>query len=472
MVKYCAVSIFDTLKYFRMEIDMKEERGSFSGSIGFVLAAAGSAVGLGNLWRFPYLAAQYGGGIFIFVYLILALTFGFSLLTLEIGMGRKTKGSALRAFPIFHKKFAFVGYCATLVPMIILPYYCVIGGWVLKYMVAYLTGQGSLAADSSYFGAYVSQVNEPLIYFLVFLFATTLIVLCGVKNGVERVSKMLMPILLVLAVAIAVYVGTIPGAMDGIKYYVLPDFSKFSIKTVCAAMGQLFFSMSLAMGIMISYGSYVHDDVNVMESVNHIEIFDTVVALLSGFMIVPAVYIFSGEEGLKSSGVGLMFSTLPKVFADMPFGNFIGGVFFILVFLAALTSSISVLEAIVSNIIDKFAISRTKAGIGIGIFSFFLGIPSALGFGALSGITPLGMDFLTFFDYVSNSVLMPITALFTCILFGWVIGTKQIEDEVTKNGEKFSRRKIFRFMIRYAAPVCLVVILIFYSLAQFGVISV
>ena len=272
--------------------------------------------------------------------------------------------------------------------------------------------------------------------------------------------------------AIAVYVGTIPGAMDGIKYYVLPDFTKFSIKTVCAAMGQLFFSMSLAMGIMISYGSYVHDDVNVMESVNHIEIFDTVVALLSGFMIVPAVYIFSGEEGLKSSGVGLMFSTLPKVFADMPFGNFIGGVFFILVFLAALTSSISVLEAIVSNIIDKFAISRTKAGIGIGIFSFFLGIPSALGFGALSGITPLGMDFLTFFDYVSNSVLMPITALFTCILFGWVIGTKPIEDEVTKNGEKFSRRKIFRFMIRYAAPVCLVVILIFYSLAQFGVISV
>ncbi len=450
---------------------MKEERSSFSGSIGFVLAAAGSAVGLGNLWRFPYLVAQYGGGIFIFVYLILALTFGFSLLVLEIGMGRKMKASAIRAFEGLHKKFAFVGYLAALVPVIILPYYCVIGGWVLKYLVTYLTGDGMLAADSSFFGGYVAGTQEPLIYFAIFLLLTTGIVLLGVKEGVERVSKMLMPVLIVLAVGIAVYVATLPGAFEGVKYYLLPDFSKFSIKTVCAAMGQLFFSMSLAMGIMISYGSYVKDDVNIMKSVNHIEIFDTGVALLSGLMIVPAVYVFSGEEGLKSSGVGLMFSTLPKVFADMPFGGVIGFVFFVLVFFAALTSSISVLEAIVSNIIDKFGIDRKKAGIGVGIFSFFLGVPSALGFGVLGHIMPLGMDFLTFFDYVSNSVLMPIVALCTCILFGWVIGTKGIEDEVTKNGEPFSRRKVFRFMIKYAAPVCLVVILIFYSLAQFGIIS-
>lgn len=450
---------------------MKEERSSFSGGLGFVLAAAGSAVGLGNLWRFPYLVAQYGGGIFILVYLILALTFGFSLLVMEIGMGRKTKASAIRAFETINKKFAFVGYLATLVPIIILPYYCVIGGWVLKYMMVYLTGEGGLAADSSYFGSYVSKADEPLVYFLIFLILTTAIVLLGVKQGVERVSKALMPILLVLAVGIAIYVATIPGALDGIKYYLLPDFSKFSFKTVCAAMGQLFFSMSLAMGIMISYGSYVKDDVNVMKSVNHIEIFDTVVALLSGFMIVPAVFVFSGEEGLKSSGVGLMFSTLPRVFADMPFGNFIGFIFFVLVFLAALTSSISVLEAIVSNIIDKFKIDRKKAGIMVGIFSFFLGIPSALGFGVLGNVMPLGMDFLTFFDYISNSILMPIVALFTCIMIGWVVGTKEIEDEVTKNGEKFTRKGIFRVMIKYIAPVCLVVILIFYSLAQFGFIS-
>ncbi len=450
---------------------MKQERSSFSGSIGFVLAAAGSAVGLGNLWRFPYLVAQYGGGIFIFVYLILALTFGFSLLVLEIGIGRKTKQSAMKAFASFHKKFAFVGYLAALVPVIILPYYCVIGGWVLKYIMVYITGDGLLAADSSYFGSYVSLTGEPMIYFVAFLLLTMTIVLGGVKDGIERVSKMLMPVLIVLAIGICIYVAAIPGAMEGISYYLLPDFSKFSIKTVCAAMGQLFFSMSLAMGIMISYGSYVNDDVNVMKSVNNIEIFDTGVALLSGLMIVPAVYVFSGEEGLKSSGVGLMFSTLPRVFADMPFGIVIGLVFFVLVFFAALTSSISVLEAVVSNIMDKFDIPRKKTAVLVTVFSFFLGIPSALGFGALGHITPLGMDFLSFFDYVSNSILMPIVALCTCILFGWVVGTKEIEEEVTKNGEPFSRRKIFRFMIKYAAPVCLVMILVFYSLAQFGIIT-
>ena len=450
---------------------MKEERSSFSGGLGFVLAAAGSAVGLGNLWRFPYLAAQYGGGIFIFVYLILALTFGFSLLVMEIGMGRKTKASAIRAFETINKKFAWVGYMATLVPIIILPYYCVIGGWVLKYMVEYLTGGSMDVADSSFFGTYVSGTEEPLLYFGIFILLTTVIVLGGVKDGVERVSKMLMPVLVVLAVGISIYVITLPGALDGVKYYLLPDFSKFSIKTVCAAMGQLFFSMSLAMGIMISYGSYVKDDVNVMKSVNHIEIFDTAIALLSGLMIVPAVFIFSGEEGLKSSGVGLMFSTLPRVFADMPFGGVIGFVFFVLVFFAAITSSISILEAIVSNILDKFNWDRRKASFGVAIMAFLLGIPSALGFGALAHVTPLGMDFLTFFDYISNSVLMPIVALFTCILFGWSVGTKVIEDEVTKNGEDFGRRKIFQIMIKYVAPVCLVVILVFYSLAQFGFIS-
>lgn len=450
---------------------MKEERSSFSGGLGFVLAAAGSAVGLGNLWRFPYLAAQYGGGIYILVYLILALTFGFSLLVMEIGMGRKTKASAIRAFEKISKKFAWVGYLATIVPIIILPYYCVIGGWVMKYMVEYLTGGGADVAESSFFGTYVSGTEGPLLYFGIFVLLTTLVVLGGVKDGVERFSKMLMPVLVVLAIGISIYVITLPGALDGVKYYLLPDFNKFSIKTVCAAMGQLFFSMSLAMGIMISYGSYVKDDVNVMKSVNHIEIFDTAIALLSGLMIVPAVFIFSGEEGLKASGVGLMFSTLPRVFADMPFGNVIGLVFFLLVFFAAITSSISLLEAIVSNILDKFNWDRRKASFGVAVMSFLLGIPSALGFGALSHVTPLGMDFLTFFDYISNSVLMPIVALATCIMFGWFVGTKEIEDEVTKNGEAFGRRKIFHVMIKYVAPVCLVVILIFYSLAQFGYIS-
>ncbi len=450
---------------------MEKERGNFSGRLGFVLAAAGSAVGLGNLWRFPYLAAQYGGGIFILVYLILVLTFGFSMLVMEIGIGRKTKRSAISAYIMLNKKFAIFGYLAMIVPMIILPYYCVIGGWVTKYMTVFLTGQGGAAAADGYFGGFIGGTWTPIIMFILFLSITTAVVLCGVEKGVERVSKIMMPVLLLLTIGISIYVITIPGSMDGIKYYLLPDFSKFSIKTVCAAMGQMFFSMSLAMGIMVSYGSYVKDDIDMGKAVSHIEIFDTSIAILAGFMIVPAVYVFSGEAGLASGGPGLMFMTLPKVFASMPMGGIIGAAFFILVFFAALTSSISIMEAIASNLMDRFQISRTKAVLIIFVIAVLLGIPSSMGNGAWAHITILGMDFLTFFDYLSNYVLMPIVALGTCILIGWVIGTKALEDEVSKNGEPFKRKAIFRVMIKYLAPVFMVVILVFYSLAQFGVIT-
>lgn len=450
---------------------MKEERSSFSGGIGFVLAAAGSAVGLGNLWRFPYLAAQYGGGIFIFVYLILAITFGFSLLMMEIAIGRKTKSSAILAYKKLNKKFGFLGYLAAAVPVIILPYYCVIGGWVLKYVITFLSGGAKNAATDNYFGNFISSTYAPLIFFAVFLIATTVVILGGVQKGVERVSKVLMPVLLVITIGVAIYIVMLPDSGAGIRYYLLPDFSKFSLKTICAAMGQLFFSMSLAMGIMVSYGSYVKDEINLGSSVNQIEIFDTVVALLAGFMIVPAVYIFSGEEGLETGGAGLMFQTLPKVFDSMAFGGVIGACFFILVLVAALTSAISVMEAIVSIMIDRLKLSRTKAGFIVFAVTLVLGVPSSLGNGVWSGIKLLGMDFLTFFDYISNSLLMPLVALLSCILIGWFVGTKPIEDEITRNGEKFGRRRIFRVMIRYVAPVFLVVILVFYSLAQFGIIK-
>ena len=450
---------------------MNEKRSSFTGSLGFILAAAGSAVGLGNLWRFPYLAAQYGGGIFILVYLILAVTFGFSLLILELAIGRKTRTSAIGAYKKLHNKFGWLGYLAGLIPLIILPYYTVIAGWVLKYFTVFLTGQGSAAAADGYFGSFIGQPVAPIIFFAIVLVATAVIVAFGVEKGVERVSKVMMPVLLLITVGISVYVAFIPGAGDGIKYYLLPDFSKFSIKTVCAAMGQLFYSMSIAMGIMISYGSYVSDDISLNKSVNQIEIFDTLVAMLAGFMIVPAVYVFSGEEGLATGGAGLMFMTLPKVFDMMPMGNIIGLVFFVLVLLAALTSTISLMEAIVSIFMDKLGTSRKKTVIGVTLFCFLLGIPSSLGNGIWGGIKLLGMDFLTFFDYISNSVMMPILAIGSCILVGWFTGTKVLEDEITKNGETFGRAKIFRVMIKYIAPVFLVMILVFYSLAQFGIIT-
>ena len=450
---------------------MNEKRSSFSGNIGFILAAAGSAVGLGNLWRFPYLAAQYGGGIFLLVYLLLVFTFGFSLLILEIAIGRKTKVSSITAYEKLNKKFGWMGILSLLVPVLILPYYSVIGGWVIKYMTVYLTGQGTAAADSDYFGGFIGQTASPLFMFFLFITITTVVVAFGVEKGVERVSKFMMPILILITIGIAIFVATIPGAGEGIKYYLLPDFSKFSFKTLCAAMGQLFYSLSIAMGIMIAYGSYVKDDINLNKSVTHIQIFDTLVAVLSGMMIVPAVYIFSGEEGLATGGAGLMFKTLPMVFDSMPMGNFIGGLFFVLVFLAALTSSISLMEAIVSMFMDKFKLTRIKAVVFVYASTLILGVPSALGYGIWSHITVLGMDFLTFFDYISNSVMMPILAIATCVLAGWFINLKDIEDEITKNGEEFKRRNVFRVMIKYVAPVFLFIILVFYTLAQFGIIS-
>lgn len=451
---------------------MDKKRGSFSGGLGFVFAAAGSAVGLGNLWRFPYLAAQYGGGIFLLVYLILAVTFGFALLTAEIAIGRKTKLSPVLAYKKLNKKFSFLGYIATLVPIIIIPYYCVIGGWVTKYVTIYAQGLVAPAATDNYFSDFIGHPISPLVFFLIFMLISIVVIMLGVKKGIEKLSKFLMPLLIILTIGIAIYALTLPHALDGVKYYLIPDFSKFSVLTVAGAMSQLFYSMSIAMGIMVTYGSYTRDDVNLTKSVNRIEFFDTLVALLAGLMIIPAVYIFSGEEGLSSQGAGLMFMTLPKVFQAMPGGNIIALLFFILVFFAAITSSISVMEAIVSSLMDKFHLKRIPCCLIVIGICLALGIPSSLGNGLWANIKILGMDFLTFFDYISNSILMPIVAFCTCILVGWVIKPKALTDEITKNGEKFGRKKLFNVMIKYIAPICLLFIFVTGILSQLGIITI
>ena len=451
---------------------MNKKRGSFSGGLGFVFAAAGSAVGLGNLWRFPYLAAQYGGGIFLLVYLILAVTFGFALLTAEIAIGRKTKLSPVLAYKKLNKKFSFLGYIATLVPIIIIPYYCVIGGWVTKYVTVYAQGLVAPVAKDGYFSDFIGHPVAPLVFFLIFMLISIVVIMLGVNKGIEKLSKFLMPLLVVLTIGIAIYALTLPNAMEGVKYYLIPDFSKFSILTVAGAMSQLFYSMSIAMGIMVTYGSYTRDDVNLNKSVNRIEFFDTLVALLAGLMIIPAVYIFSGEEGLSSQGAGLMFMTLPKVFQQMPGGNIIALLFFVLVFFAAITSSISVMEAIVSSLMDKFHLKRIPCCLIVIGICLLLGIPSSLGNGLWANIKILGMDFLTFFDYISNSILMPIVAFCTCILVGWVIKPKALTDEITKNGEKFGRKKLFNVMIKYIAPICLLFIFVTGILSQLGIITI
>ena len=463
---------------------MEKKRGSFTGQLGFIMAASGSAVGLGNIWRFPYLAAKDGGGVFILVYIILAVTFGFTLLTTEIAIGRKTGKSPLTAYQAIHPKWGGIGVLACLVPTIILPYYCSIGGWVFKYLSLYLTNSGSQAVADGYFTGYISSDLEPIIWMLIYFGITAFIVICGVEKGIEKYSKILMPILVVMVVGISVFsltlshtddMGNVRTGLQGLKIYLVPDFSNMTLKSflivVMDAMGQLFFSISVAMGIMVAYGSYAKKETNLMTSINQIEIFDTAIALLAGLMIIPAVFTFMGREGM-SGGPGLLFISLPKVFEAMGVaGKFIGPVFFLIVSFAAVTSSVSVMEAIVSSIMDACGISRLKGSIIVTVYTLITGIIVCLGYNKLffNIILPNGTEaqILDVMDYVSNYVMMPLIAFLESILIGWVVKPDVIIEEITQGKIKFRRKGLFMIMIRYVVPFFLLVLL----LNSFGLIN-
>jgi len=462
----------------------KHHRGSFRGSLGFVLAAAGSAVGLGNIWRFPYLAARDGGGLFLVIYIILALTFGFALLTSEIAIGRKTRQSPLTAYKSIHKGWGWIGIFACIVPLMIMPYYCVIGGWVLKYFIAFLTGHAADAAQESYFTGFITGNYEPIIFLVIFLVVCAIVVFMGVDSGIERVSKILMPILVILVIGIAIYSltlkkpgenGAVATGLQGFKIFIVPSFKGVTVggffHIVMDALTQLFYSLSIAMGIMVAYGSYVPDNSNLSKSIGQIEIFDTAIAFLAGVMIIPAVYVFMGPEGLSASGPSLMFISLPKVFVEMGvIGNVVGTIFFAMVFFAALTSGISILEAIVSSFMDRFKISRKKSTVMETVIALIVGVVVCLGYNLLyfelklpNGSTGQILDVL---DYLSNYILMPVVALASCLLIGWVAKPDTVLNEVTKNGEKFHRRTLYKIMVRFVAPALIIVIL----LMSFGVI--
>ncbi len=457
-------------------MEKHHKRSNFSGTVGFVLAAAGSSVGLGNIWRFPYLAAKDGGGVFLLCYVILALTFGFTLLTTEIAIGRKTAQSPLTAYKVLHKGWGWIGILACLVPVIILPYYCTIGGWVLKYFFAYATGGGAATVADGYFTGFITAQWEPIIWFVVFLTATTMVVYKGVNHGIEKYSKVLMPVLLVLIIGISVFSltlshtdanGVTRTGLQGFGVYIIPDFTGMTVAKFLSimtdAMGQLFYSISVAMGIMVAYGSYVKKDANLGRAVNQIEFFDTLVAFLAGMMIIPAVYTFMGTEGM-SAGPGLMFVSLPKIFAAMgSFGVVIGLVFFLMVFFAAVTSSVSVMEAVVSSVMDKFGVARKKATIGVSLFGLIAGIVVCLGYNVFYFDAPLPNgtvgQILDIMDYFSNSLLMPMVAISTCVLIGWVVKPGVIIEEVTIGGCRFGRQKLYVVMVRYIAPVLLFILL-------------
>ena len=459
-----------------------KERSSFSGKIGFVLAAAGSAVGLGNIWRFPYLAAKNGGGLFLLCYIILALTFGFTLLTTEIAIGRKTKQSPLTAYGVIHKGWNKLGVLACIVPVIILPYYCAIGGWVVKYLCTFIIGHDADTVADGYFTGFITSDVTPIIFAVIFILATSVIVFLGVEGGIEKYSKILMPALFVMIVGIAIYSltlkkevdGNIVSGLDGLKVYILPDFTGLTfsrlLSVILDAMGQLFYSISVAMGIMIAYGSYVKKDVNLMTSINQIEIFDTLVAFFAGLMIIPAVIVFMGKDGL-SAGPGLIFVSLPKIFNEMGgIGRVIGIVFFITVLFAAITSSVSIMEAIVASLMDSLNYSRKKSSIIVTVYALILGVIVCLGYNKLyfelklpNGSTGQILDVM---DYLSNNIMMPVVAILTCILIGWVVKPNTVIDEVTLNGEKFGRKKLYIVMVKFIAPLLLTLLL----LSAFGII--
>ena len=451
-------------------------RASWSGKLAFVLAAAASAVGLGSMWRFPYLAAKYGGGTFLFVYLVFVFTIGLALLLLETALGRKTGQSSIGAFKAFGKKYSFIGVLMSAVPFIIVPYYCVIGGWVTKYMVGYaVEGPAALADGGDFFSAFISSGSESMAFMLVFMALTYLVVALGVNKGIEKANLVMMPLLIVMAAAVAIYALTLPGAMDGLAFYLLPDLSALSPELIIAALGQTFFTLSLAMGIMVTYGSYLKKSTKLTSSVTQIAGTTFGVSLLAGLMIIPATFaaLGSGEAVAENSGPSLMFIILPQVFENMGgMATVLGFVFFVFVLFAALTSSISLVETCTSIIADGTKCTRRRALVIVIAFITIMGIVVNMGYSSLSFIQPLGegSSILDFLDFISNSVMMPIAALLTCIFVGWIIGPKVVIDEVRESA-KFKLAGVWTVMVKYIAPVVLVVILVAYVAQTLGLFS-
>ncbi|MBF8984149.1 sodium-dependent transporter [Lutibacter sp. B2] len=432
------------------------EREQWGSKTGFLLAAAGSAVGLGNLWKFPYMAGKNGGGVFVFVYIAILVTIGFTLMAGELTLGRYTQLNALGAYRKISKKLTWVGAMGVLTAFLILSYYSVIGGWVINYIIKSVTGAISISDTETLgnmFGTMISNPIQPILYHAVFMIITLVIVFGGIGDGIEKASKIMMPALFIMIIALAIRSVTLPGASAGLEFFLKPDFSKLSIGLVLDALGQVFFSLSLGMGIIITYGSYLPKNENIPQSAVFIPVVDTAVALLAGFAILPAVFALGFEP---SAGPGLMFVTLPAVFAKMPFGSLFALLFFVLVLLAALTSSISLLEVCVSYVVDEWKWSRKKTTMVLALAIFLIGVPTSLSFGPWADIKIFGKNFFDLYDFITSNVFLPLGGLMSCITIGWVWGTDNAIKEATSNGKvKFALAKVWCFLIKWVAPVAI-----------------
>lgn len=444
------------------DLKQVEEREQWGSKVGFILAAAGSAVGLGNLWKFPYTAGMNGGGAFVLVYFVMLLLVGFTLMMAELVLGRHTQLSPVGAYRKLKKKWAWVGFIGVLASYLILTFYSVIGGWVIKYIVTALSGgfnTTDLGQLTGVFTNFIGNPTQPLIYHGIFMAMTLAIVMGGISGGIEKVSKILMPGLFVMMFVIMIRSLTLPGAMEGVKFLLKPNFAAINGKVVLAALGQVFFSLSLGMGVIITYGSYLSKEESLVEASFYIPIIDTVIALLAGLTILPAVFALGFDP---AGGPGLIFITLPAVFAKMPLGSFFAILFFILVLFAAVTSSISLLEAAVSFFVDELKWNRKTATILLGVLAFLIGIPSSLANGSWSHITFIkGMNFFDSMSFFAESILLPLSGLLLCIFIGWVWGVEEAIKEASNQGKlAFKLAPVWGFIIKWVAPIAILIILV------------
>jgi len=419
-------------------------KNQWASKLGFIMATAGAAIGLGNLWKFPYLMGRNGGFPFLIAYLFFIVILGVPVMMTEMSLGRKTRHDPVQAYADIAPHAGIVGVFGVLAAFIILSYYSVIGGWIIKYIISYAA---TMEAPADFAG-FISS-NEPVLWHFVFMAITTVICYFGI-NGIEKASKVMMPLLFVLLLVIMIRSVTLPGASEGLKFIFAPNFAEFSLSSVSAALGQVFYSLSLCMGITITYGSYLSEKESITRSCISVAGLDTAIAVLAGVAIFPAVFSFGLEPG---QGPGLIFGTLPNVFSAIAGGPLFAILFFALVFFAAVTSAIALLEVSVSFAIDTLKWERKKATVIIGTAIFLVGVPSALSFGMLGDVVILNYSVFDFVGMITDNILLPFGGITMCYFVGWKWHPEYLVEEIEKDGTSFRLKKLWIICIRYLTPI-------------------
>lgn len=444
------------------DLHLDNKREHWSSSFGFIMAAASAAIGLGNLWKFPYVVGMNGGALFLIVYLVLMFFIGVPILISEMALGRHTQLNAVGAYKKISKKWEFVGALGIICAFVILAYYSVVGGWVIKYIYSYFIG-ANLSSPSDFFNIFVAKQYEPIIWQFGFIAASAVIVMAGISNGIEKISKILLPTLIILIIVVMIKALTLPNAIKGVKFFIVPNFNDIKSfgdvgRIFLTAMGQVFFSLSLGMGAIITYGSYLGKGTNIQKDGIIIPLLDSAIAVLAGFTILPAVFSFGFAP---QAGPGLIFQTLPAVFNHMVGGRLLGLVFFLIVFFAAITSAISLLEVIASYLIDTFRWSRLTSTILPSVLIFVVGSFASLSFGPLKHMLIFNMSFFDFCTFITDKLLMPIGGFLLCVFVGYIWGIRNVTEELSNKGTvSFKLRGVYSIIIKYVAPVAILIIFI------------